>query len=136
MVVAAVLGWYVEEAWPGLLVWNSHKPGTLTKGCLCFVTGRAPLKFAIYADRKIRKQRKKLASAPGEWYRELPEQPKPHRGPEWPGTEMGPADAARLMLEAESYDRQRAYSSDRRGQGSPRQRPPPSGGRPRPEQRR
>ena len=73
---------------------------------------------------------------PGEWYRELPEQQKPHNTPEWPGVEMAPSDAQRLMSEAESQERQRAYSSDRRSQGSARQRPLPSGGRPRPEQRR
>ena len=95
--------------------------------------------YAIaYTDRRIRKQRKKLASAPGEWYRELPEEQKPHRTPEWLGTEMAPGDAHALMLEAESHERARrsGYSSDRRGQGWGRQRPPTSGGRPRPEQRR
>ena len=70
----------------------------------------------LTADRRVKKQQKKLVSAPGEWYRELPQQQKPHRPPEWPDIEMAPSDAQRLAREAEGNERQRAFPpSDRRG---------------------
>ena len=65
--------------------------------------------MALCADRRVRKQRSKIQSAPGEWYRELPQEQKPHGLPEWPGREMGPADTTRLMRMTEREQFQETY---------------------------
>ena len=65
--------------------------------------------MVLCADHRVRKQRKKIQSAPGEWYWELPQEQKPHSLPEWPGREMGLADTNRLMRMTEREHFQETY---------------------------
>ena len=78
---------------------------------------------AVCADRRIRKQRKRVQSAPGEWYHELPEETKPHSLPQCDIGEMPPGDAQALLEAFESQSRPRAFAGDRRGSGYSRGRP-------------
>ena len=72
---------------------------------------------AMCADSRIRKQRKRVQNAPGEWYHELPEESKPHSLPQCNIGEMPPGDAQAMLDAFESQLRPRAFAGDRRGSG-------------------